>query len=258
MYLPCIFLIGAVVSYITEKFYGQNRRVLIASFCAIVIAWGAMTGIRGKVWESEYSLWSDVLKDYDKALRLFFKALELKHDYAGAQYAIGDVYEINQDYVNAEKYYNIALSNIIITGSDIHLKTLNNLGVVYMKTNRIKEAGKVFIKLDELIPESGFVHYNIAHALMKLKKNKAAASEYKLALEYGYREPEVYKELLRNLIMAGDLKEAENAYLQYKEPIDKLCISNFLKFSIAKNKKDEVNAKKYYDLYLICMKDEIK
>jgi hypothetical protein len=64
MYLPSIFLIGAAVNYVVEKFYGKRKQVVISAFLALIILWGSFTAIRGKAWESELTLWTDTVKKY--------------------------------------------------------------------------------------------------------------------------------------------------------------------------------------------------
>jgi tetratricopeptide (TPR) repeat protein len=276
MYLPCIFLIGAFVNFVTNRFYGRNKVTLITAFLATAVLLGTLTGVRGRVWENEFTLWSDVVNkypederawynigfeyyrnvDYDKAMRWYNKALEVDPQYEDALFAIGDIYEIVRNYDPAEKYYKEALL-YAKEGDDIHLQALNNLGAVYIKTGRYKEAESIYKGLDTLSPKSGLVHSNLGLALKGQKKNKAAAREFTLAIEYSNSSLKVFRDALRHLIMLGETEEVMRLYGKYKETIDKLCIGNFIKYTIAKSKKDEVNAKKYYDLYIACTKATI-
>ena len=89
----------------------------------IIICLSILTFQRNKVWQSEFSLWSDTiqkspqkarvhynlgvslgnLNKFDQAQNEFEAALNLNRDYASAYYNLAAIYEMKKDYMQAVK-----------------------------------------------------------------------------------------------------------------------------------------------------------
>ena len=68
------------VDFLVSRFYGRNKAALIAFLCAVALTYSVFTGIRGKVWKTEISFWTDVLEKnpnivspYNNISRAYYK-----------------------------------------------------------------------------------------------------------------------------------------------------------------------------------------
>ncbi len=271
VYLPGIFLIGVAVDYLVKTFYARRKITLILSLCSIVLFFSVMTGIRGKDWESELTLWSDVIDkypdharaiynvgyqyfragDYDKALVWFHRSIEKDPEFTEALFGAGDIYEMKKNYLTAENYYKKTLDNVA-NGDDLHLQALNNLGSIYIKTNQLLMARKIFEELVILAPESGMVHYNLALTLKKLGDYKAAVPEYQAAITAGHTSRETYEGAVRTMVMVDDIDGLNSLYDNYNGQMKKTCLENFIKHVVAQKNNDNKNANQFFRAYMLC------
>jgi Tfp pilus assembly protein PilF len=212
MYMPCIFLVGTFVNYVTEKFYGK-RKIVIAALLAITIIWGALTGIRGRTWENEATLWNDVLSKYpnsslalynvgntmialelyDSAEELFLKALKVNRYKETHQFAyskLGYVYiKKNMYYKSIDMYQKMFTYGVRNTvdyadaflnygNAYLHLDDYNNALINLNKALEIGLMNKAVYK------KFNMVYNNLGVAYIGLKKYKEAAINFRKALDY--------------------------------------------------------------------------
>jgi Flp pilus assembly protein TadD len=189
MYLPGIFLIGVSINYVTEKFYGKNGRAVISTFCAIVIIWGVLTAIRGKTWENEITLWSDVSAKYPKNVM--------------SQNNIGNAYIALNDYDQAEKHYLKAIE----LNDQWYLPHLN-LGVVFSKRGNINRAIAKFKKALSLSPDTVLIHMNLGGAYYILEDYENTLKSYDNALRLDPENPNIYNAIGAVYGTLGDYKKA--------------------------------------------------
>jgi tetratricopeptide (TPR) repeat protein len=259
---------------VTNRFYGRNKAKVAAIFCGVVIIFGILTGVRGRVWENDITLWSDTESKYPNDARVYYnlgsgyfragnyeemfkkyeKGLKLNPKYSLIYYSMGVLYAWREDYDSAETLFKKALKNAE-KGDGVYQKTLNNLGGIYFNIGRYEKAKSVFKELDLLLPRTGLVHFNIGQVLKKQKKFKDAIKEFQLAIEYDYPTPEAYVGMVKCMIDLNDIAGAEKIYEKYRPSMMKFCIGNFIKGLIAEYKKDITTAKEQYDLYLLCKKN---
>jgi Tfp pilus assembly protein PilF len=179
MYLPCIFLIGAAVNYLTDRFYGKNRQVLISAFCVIIITLGVLTSIRGKVWKDEITLWEDVAKKSPHSSVALTK--------------VGNHHYLKKDYVKAEKYLLRALEERKYGGMDIYAYLY--LGNTYYHTGDFLKAIEMYKKVleydikddpsDSINLDYNEVHQSLANAYVSLGDLDNALKNYEKALHFG-------------------------------------------------------------------------
>jgi predicted negative regulator of RcsB-dependent stress response len=200
MYLPSIFLIGAAVSYVTEKFYGKRKRVVISAFLALIIVWGSFTAIRGKVWESEFTIWSDVVKKYPKDARglyqlgnaqikrgrmdlaemSYLKSIDYARDVRYQPYfKLGLVLFQKGDYEKAKWNFKKAV-DIGPEFAENHL----NLGTVYFKLKDYDNALRSYNEALKLRPKLAIVHIALGEFYKSFEDYDKAADYFKKALEY--------------------------------------------------------------------------
>jgi Tfp pilus assembly protein PilF len=278
MYLPCIFLIGACISYITDKFYGRNRRVLIASFCAIIIACGAMTGIRGKVWQNEITLWSDVLKkypddprahhqlahgyfverQYDKAFEACNAGLKIDPNHRHLLLAAGNIYDVFGLINKAQSYYKKALENSDPT-IDIHthMKALINLAAVYMDLGEFKKAEELLKSYEIYYTGEGIYFFSLGKALQKQDKHSDAVKKYLFAIEKGLNTGKVYANVVKSYISMADIKSAERFYAKYEFALSSSCNKDLILGLIAEGKKEFNKAREHFNLFQTCNKKTV-
>ncbi len=75
------------------------------------------------------------VKDFDRALRMYEKAVEIDPDINGGYANIGNIYMLKQDYRRAEQFYGFELQ-----ASPNSATGLFNMGRLYMLTGRIRQA----------------------------------------------------------------------------------------------------------------------
>lgn len=98
-----------------------------------------------------YAQLSVSLKDYDKAIDLFYKIYE-KYKITDILINIAKVYTFKKDYVNAKK---------VLSGTELNIDVLKILSFCEMQTENYKEALKYFKMLIDIKPD-GIFYYNIS------------------------------------------------------------------------------------------------
>lgn len=157
LYLPSMGLFLAFLSagrMLVDRF-DRMRAALIAALVAMVMAFSAATYARNEIWDSELSLWQDVVEKsplkarghynlcrvYESsgacgsALEHCKKALKLRPDYADAHNNAALALECSGQVQQAIEHYGIALS-LKPSNEVFH----NNLSIAYAAAGRIDDA----------------------------------------------------------------------------------------------------------------------
>jgi tetratricopeptide (TPR) repeat protein len=198
MYLPGIFLIGAFVNFVTNIFYDKNKVKVTAVFCGIAIAFGAMTEMRGRVWENGITLWSDVLSNYPDDGRASFNL--------GTNYYKKKMYEEAEPcFVNAIKSkrsnLNKALSYSLSSAYQKLARTQHKLG-------RPDEAIKNYMKAIEDDEKSPLTYNNLGMIYIEKGDYEKALDCFNNAVEFthsyfssipGYNKNAMLAEAYNNL-----------------------------------------------------------
>jgi tetratricopeptide (TPR) repeat protein len=193
------------LSALLYRFYGRNKAKVAAIFCGVVIIFGIMTGVRGRVWGSKFTLWNDVVKKYPNDPRaqvnLGTGYSELGMHEASVYYETLGVsmwekrgHKNKQDLAAA--YHNIGNAQITLGKLDLAEKNLIkaieykddwamlycSLGTVYFKKGYYEKALKNFKRTIDLDPNYSNGHLNLASTCYILKKYDKALKAYDKAI----------------------------------------------------------------------------
>jgi tetratricopeptide (TPR) repeat protein len=235
LYLPSI---GIFLALITSLFMVMERvkdkwkgavNVTTGMLAVIILVLTGTTYARNTVWESEVSLWTDVVKKspdkprphnnignaYRKAnmtgrAEKHFKiALQLDPDYAEAHVNLGYIYFLNGSVDKAIKHYKHAL---IL--QPVNPLAHNNLGKAYGSRGAIDKAIEYFkaaIRLKADFPEP---HYNLGLAFIQKGYYDKAITHLKTALMLRPDYPEAHNNLGYTYYRKGFIDKAILHYHQ--------------------------------------------
>jgi Tfp pilus assembly protein PilF len=203
MYLPCIFLIGAFIDFVTGRFYERDKAKVAAVFCGVVIIFGIMTGVRGRAWENEFTLWNDTVSkfpnderalynlgneyrkmdDFDKAEKYYLLSIESDPDYAMAYNNLGGLYKLRKEYAKAIKY--LKKANELDPDNK---ESYYNIGVYYLKFGDIDQGIKYLEGAISVDPEYYMAYFPLARSYSDKKKHKKALELLQKALNSSQNE----------------------------------------------------------------------
>jgi tetratricopeptide (TPR) repeat protein len=194
LYLP---VVGAFMAFTTSAFllalHWENQRPLLAKLVlpvliVLVLIFTGVTYKRNHVWQSEESLWRDVLekspnkarpynelaaalnreKRYAEAIPLFQKAIRLLPNYSYPYLNLGVAYSNLGKTDKAIAMYKKAIKIRPDLG-----QVYNNLGVIYNRQGKRDEAEKMFRKALQINPNSATARQNLEN--LKAKKASSAS-----------------------------------------------------------------------------------
>ncbi len=248
MYMPSIFLIGVAVDFVVRQYYTKSGYAVIIALCVISLTFSAITYKRGFVWQSESSLWKDVVAKYpNEENGLYQLDLSLK---------LARIHRKLKQYALAEQKYRQALIDNAENGKEYN-KILEELGTLYVEGGRYNDADKVYSQLLARAPGSGRLHYNYARLLGFVKKYGAALKEYDLATQNGFKEPQVLVEAIKLHLLTGNFRAAKESYRNGITHVNDSCISDFIDGMLAEH-KGSPDAKKHYSDYLSCQREQTR
>lgn len=180
-------------------------------------------------------------EEYDKAIEIFKKAVELNPDDDDSWRWLGNSYNRNGQVEEAIKYY---LKAAKLNPDDS--RNWFNLGISYSNNEQYKEAINSFLKVVELNPDDSYSWYGLGNSYIKneqvedaikslLKATELNSNDYQswLDLAISYIHNEQYEEAIKYLLKAKELNpdgfnnwhELGEAYLyngQFQEAIETL------------------------------------
>jgi protein O-mannosyl-transferase len=243
-YLPSFFLFLPVAIGFKQviDYYEYRKRamyvIIISSMVILVSGIGVGTYVRNMAWATEKTLWEDALqkapdsnrvyhnlgwgyyeriKNYDKAMELYRKALDLrKHNEWGKPWALNNIanlYYIKGDYENASKAwaealsisddsdmlrYRLALSQARNNETEIALNTLSPLfsknsfpfeshnlkGLILLKNGRLLDALQCFKTCLKLKPNDININTSLGICFYRLGNYSKAKLYLNNALVY--------------------------------------------------------------------------
>jgi tetratricopeptide (TPR) repeat protein len=195
--------------------------------CMLVVVFSFWTFQRNEVWESEFSLWSDVVKKSpnkarphlnlgislselektDGAITHYNKALLINPRYAKAHFNLAVAMERQGKNVEAIKHYDEAIKI-----EPNYIKAHNNLGLLLTKTGRIEEAFQHYRRILKVKPEYVQAHLNLGVALVELRKFSQAIAHFEQALKIDPNYADAYYNLAVVLEKQGKINEAIDYY----------------------------------------------
>ena len=97
----------------------------------------------------------------------------------------------------------------IIEIDPTHYKAHINIGVIYVKLDKLKDAEKYFLKAIKLKPDYELAYFNLGTTQDKLKKTKEAENNFKTAIKINPNYIEAYSNLGNLYIGTNNLNGAE-------------------------------------------------
>jgi Tfp pilus assembly protein PilF len=189
MYLPCIFLIGALVDFVIKRFYNTRKIPVIAAFLVIAILFGALTAVRGKDWKNETTLWTLAAKKYPNDSRTHYNL--------GTEYKdTGDLKEAKKNFLLAIKY------------NAEHFLAHNNLAIIYDMSGDSQRAIEHYKRSLEIDPKFHNAAYNLA-ALYRDTGNFDESNKYfnvSISIKPGFYQ--AYLDLASNYSIKKDYEKA--------------------------------------------------
>jgi len=177
---------------------GVESKVTLRPFVLGLIAvWTAWSVYR---LETRIADWSDAARLYGHSLQATPRSAKLHYD-------LGAVFEERQDFVQANREYNNAVS------LEPHYEpALAGLGNVDLDLGRAKEASEMFQKALQLKPDDAKALTNYGTALQSLGDIDAAKAQYQRAISLAPDDDSAYCDLGVLLFRTGD---AEAAVVQF-------------------------------------------
>lgn len=133
--------------------------------------------------------------------------LEARSLRASLNQRIGNTAKATEDY------------NFLINNKRADGRVFNNLGVIYVKEKKYKEAEELFYKAIQISPERVEFHNNLSELLMEIKDDDRAIEEYEKVIQL---EPANVAALF-NL---GLIYKNKGEFIKAKEQWDKILILN--------------------------------
>lgn len=203
LYLPSLGfcgLLGVVILKFHACIYLLYRPLLKACIIIITIFYFSLTVKRNEIWSDSHTLWYCTVRDtscsstahnnlgvmyfrngmLDRAIEEYntalLKASETQKPYSLAHYNLGIAYERKGMYDAAISEYGDALRIGPINGD-----TINDLGILLIKTGRVNSAIRLFEEAIEADTNNPIYHHNLGNAYREINMPDKAKAEYDLA-----------------------------------------------------------------------------
>lgn len=187
LYLP---IVGFIIMVGTTIYLISRFRLIFTIFLLIILSvYSVGVAKRNKVWENNYSLWSDTLKKIRHSTRAHIN-LGL------AYYSIGELEKAVLEYKDAIKV------------DPYEPSTHYNLGNVYFKMGLFEEAIKEYKTSIMLNSDYTDAHYNLGSLYAKMGKFENAIGEYKIVIKLKPDHPDIHNDIGNAYLKKGQLKEA--------------------------------------------------
>jgi tetratricopeptide (TPR) repeat protein len=192
LYMPLLGM-SLAFGYGVKWFYVRSQLVTMAAFAIFIIMAGTLTYARNFVWQTEESLWMDVVKKNPAE--------------AIGYYNLGVVYGGKGMYDRAEEQYLIALEK-----KPDHVYALLNLGIVYHSKGHVERAIGKFKDVIDLKPDLPQGYYNMGLAYHSKGQFDKAIKQYKKAISLKTGYAQAYNNMGSAYKARGDLDEAIKNY----------------------------------------------
>jgi len=185
MYLP----LAAVIALVVGAAVARLGRPALASFLALALAAGVLTGQRNTVYRSDLTLWQDTVANSPGS--------------AIAQSGLGTALYLRGHLQEAMHHYQVSLrlnSNLAL----IHY----NLGLTYAAMGRLPEAATHYAEAFRLNPRFYPAHYQLGLTLLQTGRPQEALTHFAQAVEIMPTMPEAQYEWGIALFRLGRVAEA--------------------------------------------------
>lgn len=181
---------------------GFSRRLLHRSVCAgiflTVIFYSIGLATRNRVWKNEVTLWSDAEKKAPKIVRPYNN--------------VGEAYDKLREYDKAIQEFQKALSL-----NPNYVYALNNLGNIYGKMENYEKSAEYFRKALALKADYAPANYNLARALYSMGKKEEALKYYREAVRINPYFEEAIFNLAHIESGLGLFEDSIKSYTQFIE-----------------------------------------
>jgi len=172
------------------------------------------------VYEKGISLYEQ--GEYEEAIAMFERFLELQPDLYEARVNIGNCYVRLKEYDKAIKEFELVLEKLSqkypdLTGNKMAASIYASLGELCMDQGKLEEARKYFemsISLDRSDPA---LPYNIGEILFNSGKIDEAITYYKIAIEINPKWPKSYLKLGYCYLNKAEMETAINYFKKFVE-----------------------------------------
>ena len=163
LYIP-LFGFALMVPYlIFELFLSRRRSWAILASVVIILAFGGVTYVRNRVWQSDIVLWSDVTEKNPQNTRGLVN--------------LGNALDRNNRYKEAIAAYSKVLK-LGTRGTDVHF----NLAIAFERRGKFKDAGAHYLEAMRLRPDDVQADYGRAVVLVLQGEIGEAIEHYKGAV----------------------------------------------------------------------------
>jgi tetratricopeptide (TPR) repeat protein len=224
-YLPNAGIIVAAVTAVTLLTRKVNdKKVVTAAIMSgaiLVAVLGSATYARNSIWESNTSIWEDVVSkspdksrghhnlgnEYqeadllEKAIGQYKEAIRLNPDYASSYYNLGNSYKKLGLYDMALEQYLLALQK-----DPNQVKAYNNIGNIYLDRELYDKAIEQYRQAIRLKPGYADAHYNMGHAYYLKGQYDNAVEHFKAVLSTNPNDADSHNNLGATYLKMG-LKE---------------------------------------------------
>ncbi|MCD4760558.1 tetratricopeptide repeat protein [bacterium] len=172
-------LLLAIIVYLIYFYFKDKKGALIAMLLVLILSftYGYMTWQRNKVWQTEETLWRDVITKYpnnikaynnlgfyysengdnEKAEEYYRKAIGMNENYSIAYTGLAETAIVNDDYIKAAEYLEQAIElNPNKPGY------FNQLGMIYSNLEQWDKAKKNYQKALDIYPDFFESSFNLA------------------------------------------------------------------------------------------------
>jgi protein O-mannosyl-transferase len=256
LYLP-MFGFAVVLTTLLVQWV-KSKKVLIYVFSAVLVIFSMLTFYRNKVWQSEVTLWEDIVKKspgkarshgnlgnaymtegrIEEAKVLIRKAIEIDDSYPEAHFNLGMILKDDENFIEAEKRFRRSLElNPNYTNANIAL------GNLLKNKGEVEEAITYYNAALSYDPINERARHDLAGALMKLGRIEEARREYRRAVNLEPDYIAARNGLAASLTLLGNLRESIFHYQKVLEvdPENESAKSNVavLKEAISRNEAEQ-------------------
>lgn len=232
LYLPLFGIILILTMLLFEIFSKKNIRIFIISMMLISLFYGILTYARNEVWQSNYSLWKDVVEkspnkarphlnygnallergDMQRAITHFTKSIKADPQNWPAYFNRGNVRISTGNYKGA-----IEDLNIFIEQYPNLPDPRNNLGKAKMLTGDFGGAILEFNKTLELDSTFDKAWFNRGNTRMFIGDYQGAINDFRKSLQFNPGNPSAYNNIAQAFV---NLKQADSALLNFNIALD--------------------------------------
>ena len=218
LYLPIIgfcLAVPVIINAVARWRFTNPTTITWATLLPIVVIVGLYSGAtiqRNRVWQSNFSLWSNTIQVspdslvargglgmaylekgmLDEAARQFEEAIKRYPKHHKSYYNLGVVYHRRGDLKKALEYFNRSIEL-----NPDSVRAHYNLATIYLQQQRWELAIRHYVKVNELDPEIATAHFNLGMAYANQGNLKSAVSEWEKVLELDPRHTMARNNILK-------------------------------------------------------------